>query len=97
MFNNQNKLYIYYYKTTNNNNSHKKKEKQRKKAKKLRNAKLENKPKDEASLKIENQIEAIKKVINDEPIPTEMEAKETFFMQQLQKGEMLSYQGIYIF
>jgi len=22
-----------------------------------------------------------------------MEAKETFFMQQLQKGEMLSYQG----
>ncbi|KAG4086682.1 MAS20-domain-containing protein [Neocallimastix lanati (nom. inval.)] len=61
--------------------------------KKIKKTRDENKPKDEASLRIENQIEAIKKVINDEPIPTEMEAKETFFMQQLQKGEMLSYQG----
>jgi len=81
------------YKRRNDPEFRKQLKKQRKKAKKLRNAKLENKPKDEASLKIENQIEAIKKVINDEPIPTEMEAKETFFMQQLQKGEMLSYQG----
>jgi len=81
------------YKRRNDPEFRKQLKKQRKKAKKIRNAKVESKPKDEASLKIENQIEAIKKVINDEPIPTDMEAKETFFMQQLQKGEMLSYQG----
>ncbi|ORX41808.1 MAS20-domain-containing protein [Piromyces finnis] len=81
------------YKRRNDPEFRKQLKKQRKKAKKIRSVKTETKPKDEASLKIENQIEAIKKVINDEPIPTEMEAKETFFMQQLQKGEMLSYQG----
>jgi len=82
------------YKRRNDPQFRKKLKKQRKMAKKMRNAKNENKKSaDEDSLKIESQIEAIKKVINDEPIPTEMEAKETFFMQQLQKGEMLSYQG----
>jgi len=88
-------LYAVYfdYKRRNDPQFRKKLKKQRKLAKKIKNAKHEDKPKNEASLKIESQIEAIKKVINDEPIPTEMEAKETFFMQQLQKGEMLSYQG----
>ncbi|ORX64879.1 MAS20-domain-containing protein [Anaeromyces robustus] len=82
------------YKRRNDPQFRKKLKKQRKMAKKIRNAKNDNKKSvDDASLKIESQIEAIKKVINDEPIPTEMEAKETFFMQQLQKGEMLSYQG----
>jgi len=82
------------YKRRNDPQFRKKLKKQRKMAKKIRNAKSENKKSvDDASLKIESQIEAIKKVINDEPIPTEMEAKESFFMQQLQKGEMLSYQG----
>jgi import receptor subunit TOM20 len=85
---------IYFdHKRRNDPQFRKKLKKQRKLAKKIKKTRDENKPKDEASLRIENQIEAIKKVINDEPIPTEMEAKETFFMQQLQKGEMLSYQG----